>query len=46
MKQNRFVSCLPFSVFNCQGSRHHPAGHAEKFDILSEMGCKVPPDLL
>lgn len=25
MKQNRLVSRLPFFVFNCQGSRHHPA---------------------
>lgn len=35
MKQNRLVSRLPFSVFNCQGSRHHPAGHADKV-LLAE----------
>lgn len=35
MKQNRLVSRLPFFVFNCQGSRHHPAGHADKV-LLAE----------
>ena len=35
MKQNRLVSCLPFFVFNCQGSRHHPAGQADKV-LLAE----------
>ena len=35
MKQNRLVSRLPFFLFNCQGSRHHPAGHADKV-LLAE----------
>ena len=35
MKQDRLVSRLPFFVFNCQGSRHHPAGHADKV-LLAE----------
>lgn len=35
MKQNRLVSRLPFFVFNCQSSRHHPAGHADKV-LLAE----------
>lgn len=35
MKQNRLVSRLPFFVFNYQGSRHHPAGHADKV-LLAE----------
>ena len=35
MKQNRLVGRLPFFVFNCQGSRHHPAGHADKV-LLAE----------
>ena len=35
MKQNRLVSRLPFFVFNCQGSRHHPADYADKV-LLAE----------
>ena len=35
MKQDRLVSRLPFFVFNCQGSRHHPTGHADKV-LLAE----------
>lgn len=35
MKQNRLVSRLPFFVFNCQSSRHHPAGHVDKV-LLAE----------
>ena len=35
MKQDRLVSRLPFFVFNCQGSRHHPADYADKV-LLAE----------
>ena len=35
MKRNRLVSRLPFFVFNCQGSRHHPADYADKV-LLAE----------
>lgn len=37
MKQNRLVSRLPFFVFNCQGSQHHPASASSSGSL-----CRLP----
>jgi len=41
MKQNRLVSRLPFFVFNCQGSRHHPASASSSGSL-----CRLPAPVM
>ena len=41
MKQNRLVSRLPFFVFNCQGSQHHPASASSSGYL-----CRLPAPVM
>lgn len=41
MKQNRLVSRLPFFLFNCQGSQHHPASAGSSGSL-----CRLPAPVM
>ena len=41
MKQNRLVGRLLFFVFNCQGSRHHPASASNSGSL-----CRLPTPVM